>query len=190
MRKKLVCLVLFVALLATVAFAEGVGSRSMSSLTSVTPASVSENGTVLPSNFAIREALVPSVTQLTKFAELAAYSASGAAPVNYFGADVHNEVETLLVSAGVNADSLKLSECAPMTIDNYDPSFGDVKVTVGFPTVYKDGQTVIAVIGYQDGDTFVWVPVEATVVNGELEFVIPESVLSVTTEIMVAILND
>ena len=189
MSKKLVCLVLFLALLVTVAFAEA-PSMKISALTTVKTAAVSENGTALPSDFAISQSAVPTVQQYVAFEELAAYSASGAAVVNFFGADVHNAVETLLLSTGVNADSLKLSEFATMTVSNYDASYGDVKVTIGLPTVYAANQTVIVVIGYDVNGTMTWVPVAANVVNGELEVVVPQSVLEATTDFVVAVLND
>lgn len=190
MSKKLICVALFVALLMTVALADGVPSKTTTALTTVVLSDeVAATGLIIDMTEPESELVKTTLT------EVAAYVANGRAVVGYFGADVRNEITAILQPAGVIAESLTLSEFGPLYVANYEAgTLEEVEVVFEFTTVYTADQNVIVLIGIVGEDGVItWTPIQAEVTEeGALKVVIPADLLEAAQagEAVLAVLND
>ena len=195
MSKKLGCLVLALMLMMTgVVYAEFAGSPSIgtSSVTTTTVRIVTKTGVVVGADFAV---VVDEPTEFSDKAleEVAAYLATaGSNVVTYFPTQVQTAIASLL-PAGANLANLKMDECMPLDVKNYQSSYGEVTVAFTFPTPYTLGQTVVAMVGIDIGGSIVWYALPATVnATGEVEITFPQEVMELVAanDAIMAILSD
>lgn len=98
-------------------------------------------------------------------------------------ADLFNE-EALQSAAeflpkDTGTETLMLAEMYSLTLDNYDPDYGDIDVCVEFSVKYEDHAVLLGMIGYmvEGTDEIIWMPVRATVMEGNIMLSLPQEVL-------------
>lgn len=193
MRKRSIGLALALLILGTssLAFATGVPSKTTQDMTTVVSI-VSETGVELPPGFQI----IPLVATESATRELAAIQSFVTTPnatvVQYFDVAVREEIAKLLPE-GFDLDTLSMNEFLPITVVNYEESYGDVAATFQFATQYQEGQPVVALVGITDEVTGVvaWTVLKAEVVDGLVKIHFTQDILLKiqSGDAMLAILN-
>lgn len=170
MSKKLFCLALVLMMVvSTAALAEALPSRTVESSWSAGQPATS--GAQPAPDFAISPALTESEEATTVYTDILTYVNTSAAPVaEFFGADVVTAIAALVPD--VETADLELTDFFPMTLANYDASYGDVTVPFTSLIPYEAGSTVVALLGIiaEDG-TVTWLPLAAEV-NAEGQVVV------------------
>lgn len=187
MNKKFICLVLSLMLLCTASLAFAAPSKTTNDLTQ------NSTGSVLGAQDSFFVEPIP----LTKdagaaLAAIAAFVADGNKPViDYFGDVVKAQILALLPT-DFDATKLVMNELISARVMNYDPVMGDVPVYFTFATAYKEGTTLVVLVGVQNGDSVTWVPLRAVVENGLVKIYFTQQVLSSVNgrEIMIAVLSE
>lgn len=198
MMKKLVALMLSLVLVvfSYVALAGSVGVPSVITDDLIKVVGVeTESGVAVAADF-VAQVVGTSVAASAELAKIFAAVSNGVAPVNYFAADVVSAVKALL-PAGVNAEKLVMNEFAPLTITKYDSAYGAMTVSFEFATKYKDGQSLVALVGYVSGkdaagnNVVTWIPLQAEAVNGVVKIHFTQEALELLDgkEAMIAILS-
>ena len=160
MSKKIFCLVLtLMMVLCSTAFA-AVPSKTATDVTADAPVSVS--GVELGIDFAIVPSGDDTVAQTVLDMIANVVNTTAAPVVKVFGEEAEAAIAALLPE-GVDAADLELAELFEVYIQNYDESYGDVKVA--FHTLTA-ANTVAAVFGIVNGEEApVWVVLETEVVD-------------------------
>ena len=125
----------------------------------------------------------------TMLETLAAFLAAGNSAVDFFGAPVREQLAALL--AQVDLAQLTVSELLPLDHAAYDPTMGDVTLTLAFPTPLDPLRPVAAVLGYLDAQGVQqWLALQATVdAQGNLALLFPAAVLlTLPTQFFIAVL--
>ncbi|MGN0995897.1 MAG: hypothetical protein ACI4PG_03230 [Candidatus Ventricola sp.] len=156
--KRFVCIV--VALVCCASVAVAAPSKSTGNMSSSTTAPVTE--TVLPAPSVEVEGRNAAHTALCTD-EVAKLQESGSVEA-YFG-DVKDEAgNSVSLASMLGTDDVKVNEFVPLTVSNYEESYGKVRATFKLPTAYANGEKVAVMIG---------IPNAAT---GEIEWVVLEGV--------------
>lgn len=64
--------------------------------------------------------------------------------------------------ASTNVDALFINEFMPLNVRNFNGKYGDLTINFRFPTYYREGQTVVPVIGSKVGNSTQWVVLQGT----------------------------
>lgn len=170
MNKKLISLVLVLAMLcmSSMAFAaSSVSTRNASGVLGATD----DSGMLV-------EVLEPTEEINKLVANIIAFVGGGQGTVlDFLGEDVKTAIAQIL---GTNFDlsKLVLNEAVPFTVANANLATGDVTVTFQFNTKYEDGAVLVAIVGIiaEDG-TIEWIVVPAKAVNGAVELTFTKELL-------------
>ncbi len=192
MNKKLVCVLLAVAMLcmSSVAFA-AVPSKTTEDM-AATVSVASTTGVAVAAEFVVTtvEETEDATAELKAIADFTA--SKNVAPIQYFAEEVKAEAAALLPE-GFDMDKLVMNEFAPLTVEKYDAAYGDVEVTMSFATKYTADQALVAMVGVQNGETVDWTAqsAEATA-EGFVKVTFSQDVLSQveTGSAMIAILSE
>lgn len=181
-------LVLMIAL-ATFSFAcaEAVPSVTVETVVTVAGAT-SSSGVVLPETFKVEiapqsEAAAKVIAEITEVVK--------AAPVaTYFGEEVMTAVAEKL-PATVETAALKLNELTTVTVAEYDASYEDVVVTLALTAEYADDDTIVVLVGIVVDGVLTWVPMDATIVDGQVNVTFTQEVLTAagSNEMLFALLR-
>ena len=87
----------------------------------------------------------------------------------YFGEIKDIEGNILVLSEMLDAEVLNVFEFLPLVVENYDPSYGNIRVTFLFNTPYELDEKVIALIGIMNEETLEmdWTALEGVGVGEE-----------------------
>ena len=176
MKKKLLCAMMVIALLATATTALAtVPSKTTQDLVRVGQATA-EDGTPLDSMFTIP--LEPTAFASQQLTDIAAFVGAGESIVNYFAEDVKAQISTLL-PVGVDPATLTMNEFVSLDLGDYQASYGSLTSSFSFATVFDITQTVIAMVGYTDATgTVVWAALPTTVMeDGSVQLTFPAELM-------------
>ena len=151
----------------------------------------SSTGAVLPATFAVEPVAEPTATEKVVLDAITAAATSADNLAAFFGTQTMMAVTATV--AGVDVSKLTLDEAFPLTVADYDVSFGDITVTMSLAKQYADGDVVVALVGIVNADgTITWTPVQATVVEGELAITFTQDILGAagTNELVFALLSE
>lgn len=170
MKKLLVLVLALMMVLTTAAFA--VPSKTTGDLT-VVEVIKSETGVEVPANLVVAIP-APTKTATDELDKVVKFVAEGKKPVEYFAKEnpVVEESIKALLPADVDVTTLEMNEFAPLNVENYDETIGNLTVGFKFATEYKDGAVIVAMVGVvtgvdADGNSIIeWVALPATVENG------------------------
>lgn len=179
--KKIVGIVLVLALLMTVALAESVPSKSTADMTTVTvvvPETVPSDAglVIMPVVEDTETVYVEKVEQCRVEVEKLAASAT---VEEYFG-EVKNPLgEIVSLKEVLETETLSVHEFMPIVVDNYEAEYGSVTVVFQFATPYEIEQTVIVLIGVPDEITgeLVWTALEGVVTEEGIQIEFDEGTL-------------
>ena len=158
--KKLICLVLAALLcVGAVAMAESsVPSKTTGDFSQIGESN-SSTGAAIKDDFKIEPVKNDKISDEQKaacdkqIAEMtAAVNATGSV-VSYFSGLTDTNGESVDLVAVLNTDKPKVKEVVPMTMENYDPAYGDVSVSQSFATQYYENEPVVLVVTYIDPET-------------------------------------
>ena len=184
--KKLLGIMLALALTVAVGAAYATPSKTASDLTQVGTASIPGVVAYVASSQAGVNAAAAVVT------DMAAKATAGVTAAGFFGEALQADIAAAL-PAGTDLSALAVNELVPVALSGYTAGMGDVVVPFQFATVYQEGQPVVAMLGFVGADGVVeWHVLQAEVVAGGIVNVtIPADLaLRMTTETTVlAILN-
>lgn len=114
----------------------------------------------------------------------------------YFGEIKDIEGNILVLSEMLDAEVLNVYEFLPLVVENYDSSYGNIRVTFLFNTPYELDEKVIALIGVMNEETLEmdWIALEGVGVGEEgavqVEFT-PELLVAIQNgTAMIAIVSD
>ena len=193
MSKKLVAIALVLMLLMTgVVYATGfVGSVRTGDLT-VVKGYEAQNGVEIGAGFAVNTQVE---TELSKevYDKIAAFLAlSDVKAIEYFPLEVQEKIGEILPE-DMDAAVLSFYEFMPLDVVNYEVTYGDVKVTFQFPTKFEQEQTIVAVVGIDNGTEIEWTALTAEATeDGDVEVEFTQEVLEAITgyNAVMAILGD
>ncbi len=95
--------------------------------------------------------------------------------IDYFCEDVRAEIQELLPD--VSPDTLVMNDFIGVIVHNYTYAHGEILVDAAFPTVYADGEKVIALAGvFKDDDSVIWTPLKAQVANGAVRITLTQNI--------------
>ena len=169
MNKRIFSLVLVLVLALaslTVAFAEASPVAAVVTTPTVKGV-VSATGVALPASFqVIGNLATPATTALA--AQIASAIQAGTVE-SIFGAEAVAAIN-LAIQGVTTIGALKVNEVFPMSVVNYDTTYGDVIVTVELPTAYEPGATIVVMVGYYNAaNELVWEVAPAQIdANGDL----------------------
>ena len=173
------------------ACAEAVPSVTVETVVTVA-AATSSTGAVLPETFKVE--VVPQSETATKvIAEIT--EAVKAAPVaSYFGEEVIKAAVAKLpaaVAAKAEAPALVLNELTTVTVSEYDASYEDVVVSLALTAEYADNDAIVVLVGIMVDGVLTWVPMDATIVDGQVNVTFTQEVLSAAgdSEMLFALLR-
>lgn len=199
MSKKLICLVLFAALLLTSAVALATGSKPADSghyeepVDNDPPRSSGGSGYTYTAPAAVAAPTVEIETTVTPAAtavinEIAEIEASGADLGEYVGDDAASAI----VDAGITAP--KVTTVAPVGVINYAVGQGSIAQTFTFTEQYPTGKPVVILIHVVVNGVEKWMPCQAKALNGAVQVVFTEEVLEAmqlsTEEPVLAVVSD
>lgn len=188
MNKRILSMMLVLMLaFAGFACAEAVPSVTVETVVTVAGAT-SSTGVVLPETFKV-EVVPQSETAVKVIAEIT--EAVKAAPVaSYFGEEVMTAVAAKLPVA-VETTALKLNELTTVTVAGYDATYEDVVVTLALTADYADDDTIVVLVGIVVDGVLTWVPMDATIVDGQVNVTFTQEVLTAagSNEMLFALLR-
>lgn len=108
----------------------------------------------------------------------------------YFPQDVQEQIAERLPE-GIDPSMLVMNEFLNIGIGEYLEQYGDIEATFLFPTEYRQDQTIVPVIGYQNEEgEIVWQTLDTQVIDGMLQIVLPkELMMTIGHDAMLAILS-
>ena len=184
--KKLLGIMLALALTVAIGAAYATPSKTASDLTQIGTASIPGVVAYVASSQAGVNAAAAVVT------DMAAKATAGVTAAGFFGEALQADIAAAL-PAGTDLSALAVNELIPVALGGYTAGMGDVVVPFQFATVYQEGQPVVAMLGFVGADGVVeWHVLQAEVVaGGVVNITFPADLaLRMTTETTVlAILN-
>ena len=121
-------------------------------------------------------------------AELRSHRAEIKTFISFYPLTAQREAQ-LLLPDGFDMDSLVTYEILSVDCVNYKHTYGDVLVRFSFATPFKDGQTIVAMLGLErenrtntDGYELDWVALRAEVKDGYVDITFPQVSLEVMEE--------
>ena len=158
--KKLLGIMLALALTVAVGAAYATPSKTASDLTQVGTASIPGVVAYVASSQAGVDAAAAVVT------DMAAKATAGVTAAGFFGEALQADIAAAF-PAGKDLSALVVNELVPLAISGYAAGMGDVIAPFQFATVYQAGQTVVPVLGFVGADGVVeWHVLQAEVVAG------------------------
>lgn len=196
MKKAILCaLVILMGMASVQGLATSVPSKTTQDLAAVVSFAL-DNGAALPEGFIIR--LLEETESADKVLKQLADFVAGQelAPARFFSEAVQNAL-TLLLPEGMDLDQFVIDEFAPMSVEGYQESYGDVTVSLRFATEYAEGQEMAALVGVvtgtddQGNPVIDWTPVQAEPEEGLVTVHFPQSLLTKLNgqDAMIAILS-
>lgn len=182
--KKLICLVLAALLcVGAVAMAESsVPSKSTADLTQATGVQ-SESGAEVKSDFVLEPATASKATAEQTVATQKVIDELTATSAKDYCSDVTDkDGNGVDVTAILGADKKPvINEIMPLTVENYDSSYGDMKASYTFATEYDKDEPVVIVLTIVDPVTGkvkkIAVEGKGNGVNGGIDVVFPAEVM-------------
>ena len=148
---------------------------------------VGESGTKLPEDFKVRH-VVETEAINKEVAEMRSHRAEKKTFISFYPLTAQREAQ-LLLPDGFDMDSLVAYEILSVDCVNYKHTYGDVLVRFSFATPFKDGQTIVAMLGLErenrtntDGYELDWVALRAEVKDGYVDITFPQVSLEVMEE--------
>lgn len=133
----------------TTAFA-AVPSKTTTNASTVTTV-VSASGVELADDFKVAVAVEESAPVVNEISKIFTFVSSGNAPVDYFPAEVKEEIVAKLPETIVSAD-VEINEFVSIDQTAYTEAYGDVKVSFSFTTSYTPKQALVALVGIFTGE--------------------------------------
>ncbi len=191
MKKKLIALVVAIAILSVSTYAFAMAAQDSKTTEDLTRVVKVETQSGDASNKLIWVENTPSDLAKTQLSEMKSFIANQNNPADYFSDDAKQGMSALLPT-GTDLSKLSLTEYAPIGIGDYDSSLGDVSSTIQFPTAFAASKTVVVMVGYTGSDgTVVWQALETTIVNGNLVIVFPADLMAkIGHDAALAVLSD
>jgi len=187
MNKRIVSIMLVLAMLACAACAFAAESKAVPSITVgqlVAPVvSNTETAVKYDESFAI---FVKPVAEESKQAvvlqEITAVVEAQAPVVTFFNEEVVATVAEMLPEE-TDLSTLVMDEFFPLEVEGYVNEYGDVTAAFEFVTEYEDETVLIVLVGVlpNEGDPeaeIVWYPIEATVAEGKVYIAFTEEILA------------
>ncbi|MBQ8617809.1 MAG: hypothetical protein IJ418_09930 [Clostridia bacterium] len=125
---------------------------------------------------------VPETLQITELLTMIRAHAGEVPLFHFFETDVQEQVISQLPE-GFDCDTLVAYEVLALMSEGYHMSYGDVSASFTFPTMYQDGQEVVALIGipvkdHTTGDQLMqWTALKTIVADGCLDVLFTEDLL-------------
>lgn len=145
--KKLFCLILVLICIGTAAMAESVPSKSTADLVE-TVAVTTETGVAAPD---LVIAPVVDAVEYQQKVEICQNEiqklAESASVEEYFGEVKDSEGNAVSVKEVLEAQNLTVNEFMPLVVNNYDASYGKVKVNFKLSTPYTWNEKVVVLVG-------------------------------------------
>ena len=148
---------------------------------------VGESGTKLPEDFKVSH-VVETEAINKEVAEMRSQRAEKKTFISFYPLTAQREAQ-LLLPDGFDMDSLVTYEILSVDCVNYKHTYGDVLVRFSFATPFKDGQTIVAMLGLErenrtntDGYELDWVALRAEVKDGYVDITFPQVSLEVMEE--------
>ena len=158
--KKLLGIMLVLALTVAVGAAYATPSKTASDLTQVGTASIPGVVAYVASSQAGVNAAAAVVT------DIAAKATAGVTAAGFFGETLQADIAAAF-PAGKDLSTLVVNELVPLAISGYAAGMGDVVAAFQFATYYQVGQVVAPVLGFVAADgTVEWHVLQAEVVAG------------------------
>ena len=158
--KKLLGIVLALALTVAVGAAYATPSKTASDLTQIGSSNIPGVALTVATSQASVDAAAAVVT------DMAAKAASGVTPAGFFGEALQADIAAAF-PAGKDLSTLVVNEMVPVSISGYTAGMGDVVVPFQFATAYQEGQPVVAMLGFVGADGVIeWHVLQAEVVAG------------------------
>ena len=175
MRKKwvslLVCLVLLGATAAAQAAAPSKTTQDLVQVVKVAMADGSEQDALI---YLLDQYSDIVVTQLQ---EIGALVSTGTPAISFYPEEVSAQIAALL-PPGIDPAGLMMNDMISVGVGLYEVADGDVTVTFTFATEYRPGQTVVAVLSYQDATGAVaWWAIKAEVADGNIRVTLPAELM-------------
>ncbi|MBE5784078.1 MAG: hypothetical protein E7329_12295 [Clostridiales bacterium] len=117
--------------------------------------------------------------------------AAQAAPVITFFEEAVQEKVAAILPESTDLNTLTVDEVSTLKVENYKETYGDVTIEVAFTTAYTEADQLVVMVGVIKGETTEWYPVEATVVNGNVQITLTQELLQLmeTYETVIALLR-
>lgn len=174
-----VCL-LCMLLTATTALAASVPSKTADDLTNV-EITETETGVVADPSFAVT-VVEPTETVSAKVTEMQEFAAKEKPVVEFFPAEVQQEIVAVLPEEAAAAELIAY-ELVPVSVENYDETYGDVAISFEFATVFPEESEVIVLLGLpkaevaEGEDPTEWIVKVGTVVEGKISILFTQEEL-------------
>ena len=174
-----VCL-LCMLLTATTALAASVPSKTADDLTNV-EITETETGVVADPSFAVA-VVEPTETVSAKVTEMQEFAAEEKPVVEFFPAEVQQEIVAVLPEEAAAAELIAY-ELVPVSVENYDETYGDVAINFEFATVFPEESEVIVLLGLpkaevaEGEDPTEWIVKVGTVVEGKISILFTQEEL-------------
>ena len=171
--KKVLCLILALVCLGTLAMAESVPSKSTADL--VETVEVKTESGVAAENLVVaavtdevvyKEKIEACQTEIKKLEESASVE-------EYFGEVKDSTGAVVSLTEVLGSETIAVNEFMPIIVDNYDASYGKVSVGFKFSTPYAKDERVVVLVGVTNPLTgeIEWVALEGvgTGIDGAIE---------------------
>lgn len=189
MSKKLICLVLFVAMVFTCAFALATGETTPSEpIGSKPPADTGDTPAVeqpdVPAEAPAdttpsRNTSSGSVEVKTTMTAAATEVMNAIAEIEATGADfneyVGDDAAAAIADAGITNPTV--TSVAPIDVINYTVGQGSIAQTFTFPEQYETGKPIVVLVRVVVNGVEKWLPCQAKALNGAVQVVFSEEVL-------------
>ena len=149
--------------------------------------SVGESGTKIPESFKVRH-VEETETIRKEISEMRTQRAAEKPFISFYPLTAQREAQ-LLLPDGFDTDSLVTYEILSVDCVNYKHTYGDVLVRFSFATPFKDGQSIVAMLGLErenqadtDGHALDWVALRVEVKDGFVDITFPQVGLEVMEE--------
>ena len=184
--KKLVCLILVLSCIGTMAMAASVPSKSTADLVQTVEVKtetgvVAENLVVAPvvDEVVYKAKVEACQAEITKIAQ-------SASVVEYFGEVKDSTGKAVSLTEVLGTENATVNEFMPLVVENYDATYGKVSVGFKFSTPYAKDEPVVVMVGVVNPETGLieWVALEGvgTGIDGGIE-------VEFTAELLEAIQN-
>ena len=164
--KKLICLVLALLCLSSIAFAEVVPSKTTSDLVDVEVQVETETGVAIPDEepLVVQPVTIITLKNAVDPVERAAYEErlaivqteveklfntvkDGKTVEDYIGTVVDAQGNSVSLQAKLGSDTLNVHEMVPLVVDGYKVEYGKVTARMSFATLYEKDEPLVVLVG-------------------------------------------